>query len=76
MKKSQWLILSISSNLLGGLFMKISLQWKLLCNAFGEATMSNIFACIRGEIFAPLPYIFFGLSTILFICFCLEWSKW
>jgi len=76
MKKSQWLVLSLASTLLSSLFVKISLQWKLFCVIGGEATMSNIFACIRGEIFAPFPYIFYGLGTIFLICFFLEWSKW
>ena len=76
MRKSQWLVISIACNLLGMLFVRISLQWKLLCDNFGEATMSNIFACTRGEIFAPYPYIFFTLGIVFMICFLFEfWKK-
>lgn len=75
MNKKQWYVLSISSYLLSVLFVFISLQWKSVCDVFGEATMSNIFSCIRGEIFAPYPYIFFTLGIVFMILAWLEHKK-
>jgi len=75
MNKKQWYALSIFFFLLGMLFVSISLQWKGNCNMFGEVEMSNIFSCVRGEIFAPFPYIFFGLMIIFQILAWLEPNK-
>jgi hypothetical protein len=74
MDKKQWYILSGASFFLSYLFIKISLEWKARCE-LDEVIMTNIFACIRGEIFSPLPYIFlvFGLAFIL--CSWLEGKK-
>jgi len=71
MNKIQWYALSIFSFLMGILFAYISLQWKGLC-MLDEVDMLNIFSCVRGEIFAPFPYIFFGLMTIFCILALLE----
>ena len=75
MNTKQWYVLSISSYLLAILFVRISLQWKGFCDVFDEVTMSNIFSCIRGEIFAPFPYIFFTLGIVFLILAWLEPKK-
>ena len=72
MNKKQWYVLAIAFTLLAMLFMYISLQWKGFCNKFGEVTMSNIFSCIRGEIFSPFVYLLFGLGIVFMICAWLE----
>jgi len=74
MNKKQWIVFTIFSYLLAMLFVKISMQWKGYCN-LDELLMSNIFSCIRGEIFAPYPYIFFTLGIIFMICASLESKK-
>jgi len=76
MRKSQWIVLSLGSYFLAMLMMRISLQWKILCNTLIMQESSNTLqACVRGDIFAPFPYIFYTLSTVLFICFLLEFCK-
>ena len=71
MNKKQWNVFAIASYLLGILFAKISLQWKGTCG-LEDVNMMNIFSCVRGEIFAPFPYIFFALGLVCFICAWLE----
>ncbi|GAH32687.1 unnamed protein product [marine sediment metagenome] len=75
MRKIQWWVLSIASYLLGILFAGISLQWKGYCEMFGEVEMSNIFACVRGEIFAPFPYIFFTFGLVFMMMAWMEKEK-
>ena len=75
MNRSQWNVLSIFSYLLGFLFVKISLQWKGFCATLGGGIMSNSLTCIRGEIFAPYPYIFFTLGFVFLILAWLEPKK-
>ena len=74
MNKKQWYVLSITSYLLGMLFIYISLQWKTACG-FDKVDMLNIFSCVRGEVFAPFPYIFVSLGLAFMFCAWLEKSK-
>lgn len=74
MKRNQWYVLSVASYLLGMLFVRISLGWKQICE-FDVVNMMNIFSCIRGEIFAPYPYIFFALGFVFIILGFMEKEK-
>ena len=74
MNKKQWNVLSIASTLFAMLFMGISLQWKNMCSTLITQKLQN-YACMRGEIFAPYPYIFFGLVIVFIICSSLENKK-
>ena len=74
MNKKQWNILAIVFEMLAIIFVKISLQWKSRCG-LDDVSMTNIFSCIRGEIFAPFPYIFFAMGVTFFICGLLESNK-
>jgi len=74
MNKSQWSVFAIGSHALAFLMIKISLQWKGYCG-LDVVDMTNIYACIRGEVFAPYPYIFFGLGIIFMIVAFLEKGK-
>ena len=75
MNRNQLYTLSIFFILLAILFISISLQWKISCDMSSEVTMPNIFSCVRGEIFAPYPYIFFGLGLVFQILAWLEPKK-
>jgi len=59
MKSNQWYIMSATSFILGNLLAYISMQSKLL-------------GLVRGDIFAPFPYIFFTLTISFIICGGLE----
>ena len=72
MNKKQLYVLSAFFTLLGVLFVRMSLLWKQSCDIFGEVDMANIFACIKGEVFSPFPYIFFGLGFVLIVVAWLE----
>jgi hypothetical protein len=72
MNRKQWYVLGIFFILLAMLFMYMSLQWKGSCNPVGEVEMSNIVSCVKGEIFSPYPYIFFGLGVLFQILAWLE----
>ena len=67
MNKKQWYILSITSYLLAGLMMHTSLQWKGICS-LEEVRMTAIVICLKGEIFAPFPYLLIGFATAFLIC--------
>ena len=72
MNRNQWFVIAIGLYLIGMLLMNISLQWQVNCGSLGyEVSMT----CIRGQIFAPYPYIFFGLGLIFSICGLLEPKK-
>jgi len=74
MNQKQWYVLSIVSYLASILFVKISLQWKGYCN-LDAVTMSNIFSCIRGEIFSPFVYLLYFFGFAFLICALLEPKK-
>lgn len=76
MNGTQWFVLGILLLLFGMFFMYMSLQAKGSCRALIGVLdeMSSIF-CIRGEIFSPFAYVFFGLGTICFILCSLEPKK-
>ncbi len=72
MNKKQWNVMGVAFALIGMLFIRMSLQWKNMCGLMDEVTMLEIVLCIKGEIFAPYPYIFFGMAIVFMICSWLE----
>lgn len=74
MRTSQWIVLGVAFFLLGMLFVNISLQWMGSCSMdyqYPDYNPESI-ACIRQQIFAPFPYIFFSLVIVCMICAFLE----
>jgi len=80
MNKIQWIVLGIAFFLLGMLFASLSMEAGGNCskNPFGGYNTTppteNIF-CIRQQVFAPFPYIFFSLMIVCVICAFLEFKK-
>ncbi len=74
MNKIQWTVLSIASYLLAILFMRISLQWRAICDLMNTETFKLV-ACIRADTFAAYPYIFFVLGIVFMILCFLEKEK-
>jgi len=75
MNRNQWYVLSIASYLLAWLFSYISSQWKSFCYTGVQETFNTLQACVRGDIFAPYPYIFFTLGLVFLILAWLEPKK-
>ena len=75
MNKKQWIVLSVFSYLLGFFFTKISMSSKISCIASDSVSIPSIYYCVRGEVFAPFPYLLFGLGFIFMILAWLEPKK-
>jgi hypothetical protein len=71
MRKSQWIVLGWAFLLLSTLFIYISISWRSSCLS-EDLSGWNLAACIRSQIFAPFPYVFFILSVAFFINAWLE----
>ena len=69
MRISQRSVISIGSLLLGFLFTKLSLNFKAIC--YLKSNFVSL-ACMKGEMLASFPYVFFGLGIILSICAVIE----
>ena len=74
MNGKQWLTLQVLFLGLGMLFIFLTSTWRDFCD-FEVLEMSNIYACIRAESFAPFVYIFFGLVFIIPILSFLRTDK-
>ncbi|MBI2128746.1 hypothetical protein HYU07_00760 [Candidatus Woesearchaeota archaeon] len=73
MRASQWSVFGIAFMILGMILAGIGLQWNTYC---GYNFEKEPISCIRQQVFAPFPYIFFLLGTVCFINGAIEsWSK-
>lgn len=65
MKTWQWIVLMLAFDFLAVLLASISMQWQSYC-FHSDLTGFDLVSCIRSQIFAPFPYIFFTLSLVCF----------
>lgn len=69
MRKSQWFVLGLGFFILGMLLASISLQASSLC----DYSSKNLIPCVRQQVFAVFPYIFFLLGVVCYVNGYIEW---